>query len=179
MSRLLVIGCFFLSSILFASEQWQEPEGFRAVKWGASIMELQSILGITSTANPYGERIKTYIKARETLGPAEVRYDYGFLDDKFASVRINLASRDFDHIRSIFVTRYGEPHTRSEEKVQTRGGAVFMNEILRWKGPTIKIELRKFSGTVTEGSGTIAKNEFEDELVREMRKSRKDAAKNL
>jgi hypothetical protein len=39
--------------------------------------------------------------------------------------------------------------------VQTRGGARLTNDILRWNGKTVAIELRRYRASADEGSGGL------------------------
>src|SRR4029450_3513589 len=161
MKKLLLVVILFLALISHAAEPWQEPEDFRGFKWGVSIEELKSTLGSRiGTANLWGNRIKNYFSRRQMIGPAEVDFEYGFLDDRFSSVHIMFRSDDFPTLRAAFIERYGPPHSTREEKLQTAMGAQFLNEMLNWKGPTIFIELTKYANKVSQGRAIITKRDY-------------------
>jgi hypothetical protein len=184
MKILLLAGSLFLASLSYAAEPWQEPEDFRGLKFGASVEEMKAVFGnvlpVPAPAIVGTPRIKTFaLRGKEKIGAAEVTLGFGFLDDRFAQVYIMFKSADFSTIRGAFMTRYGEPHSVQSTNLKTTMGAEYTNEKLIWKGPTLEIELQKYSGKITDGMAQIMKHELKEEQFRAYRQKQKEGAKDL
>jgi hypothetical protein len=126
-----------------------------------------------------GNRIKSFYVGGQRIGDALVQLDLGFLDDRFSSVYIRFMSADFLVMRDAFITRYGPAQSTTEQTLKNRAGAEFVNTVLNWRGPTLFIQIQKYSGTVNNGRAFLSKHEFGHELMRTNKQKGKDAAKDL
>ena len=88
-------------------------------------------------------------------------------------------SADFLVMRDAFITRYGPAQSTTEQTLKNRAGAEFVNAVLNWRGPTLFIQIQKYSGTVNNQRAFLSKHEFGDELMRINKQKGKDAAKDL
>lgn len=154
---------FMLMSLLLATPAlaWDEPDSFRGVPWGASLLELQTVL------QRAGEDVdcKRYVPPfggfcmgfGVKIGPAVVNNMYLFSKDgKFESVRMSFQVVHYPSLRAIFEERYGPPTTTRQEEIQNRMGAKFTNEISTWTGERVVISLRRYGSKVTEGRAQIS-----------------------
>jgi hypothetical protein len=175
----LVIAAFLITTVpTNGDSSWQEPEDFRGLKWGASVEEMRKVFRTAAQYRDIGNRIKLFFDLQR-IGDRLVELDLGFLDDRFSHASISFKSDDFVVMRDAFITRYGPAHSTTEQTLQNRAGAEFVNPILTWKGPTLTIRIQKYAGTLTDGSADLGKHEFTDELVRIYKQKGKDAAKDL
>ena len=179
----LFIAAFLVTTVPTngADSSWQEPEDFRGLKWGASVGEMRKVFSTLNVDKPRdsGNRIKSFYVGGQRIGDALVQLYLGFLDDRFSSVNISFKSDDFLAMRVVFIVRYGQAHSTTEQTLQNRAGAEFVNPILTWKGPTLIIRIQKYTETLNNGRANLSKHEFEDELVRIFKQKGKDAAKDL
>jgi len=161
-----------------ADSSWQEPEDFRGLKWGASVEEMRKVFRTAAQYRDIGNRIKLFFDLQR-IGDRVVELDLGFLDDRFSHASISFKSDDFVVMRDAFITRYGPAHSTTEQTLQNRAGAEFVNSILTWTGPTLNIRIQKYApGRVDNGSALLSKHEYTDELVRIYKQKGKDAAKD-
>lgn len=180
----ILVGLFFALTIVgvsAAAESWQEPEDFRGLKWGASIPEMQQLYpkAMKLQRTFEGERIEGFSVFNQEIGSVKTSFVLGFLDNRFAFAEIAFKSPDFMTLREAFVTRYGPAHSTREEKLQSRMGAEFTNQVLSWRGRTLSIYIAKYSGKVTDGTARISKHDYAEELIRAYKQKGKDAAKGL
>jgi hypothetical protein len=93
--------------------------------------------------------------SRAIIGPTPTTIDYRFRDDRFVSAAITFQPAQFSGIAETFIQRYGPPTKRSQESVQTRGGVRLTNDVLRWNGKAVAIELRRYGASADEGSAGL------------------------
>ncbi|HHW1707561.1 hypothetical protein FA195_16610 [Pseudomonas aeruginosa] len=86
---------------------------------------------------------------------------------------------DFPRLTQIFITKYGQPTTRSTETVKTKGGAEFTNENLQWVGKKVEITLLKYDGDINTSSATLRTVASKDRAARDGGKKIQDAASKL
>jgi len=111
-------------------------------------------------------RLKMFYVGGQRIGDALVQLYIAFLDDRFSFVYIRFKSADFPVMRDAFIIRYGPAHSTT-------------NQSLNWKGPTLIIHIQNYSTTVNNGTASLIKHEFGDELRRMDKEKGKDAAKDL
>lgn len=137
---------------------FNEPDGFRGLKWGASVDDLvdsSSKRGDATVLCPPSGSLYAICSTEAVIGPAPASVDYRFRDGRFVSVAVRFQPAQFSGIAETFVQRYGPPTKRSQESVQTLGGARLTNDVLRWSGKAVAIELRRYGPSVDEGSAGL------------------------
>ena len=153
---------------------WNEPDGFRGLKWGASQQELQRQM---PKARCYGPICNNPLELTQ-VGPVHVVPTFYFSDGGLARVILEFSPSAYDALRSIFVERYGAPTSEQREPVKTGAGAEFVNEIAIWDGGIAAVRLEKYSGKITDGRATIRTAKDRDEEVakfrEQMRKGKDD-----
>ena len=143
----IAVALAFITMEARASDKWpQEPNGFKGVAFGASAADLQKVIHARCTGT----------KEIRSCFTREIQpfnwVDLVFRGDHLARVVAEIPSADFDSIRSLFIEKYGPPHTETHEPVQNLMGAQYDNVILRWMGDGINITLKRFGETLTEGA---------------------------
>src|SRR5580765_3771840 len=93
----LVIAAFLVTTVPTngADSSWQEPEGFRGLKWGASVDEIRKVFPTAQKTLDLSNRIKSFRVGSQRLGDAVAQIYLGCLDDRFSSVTIIFKSDDF------------------------------------------------------------------------------------
>lgn len=137
---------------------FNEPDGFRGVKWGASkdsLIDSATKRGDATALCPPTGLALTICSTEAMIGPVPAAVEYRFRDDRFVSVAIRFQPSQFSGIAETFVLRYGAPTKRSQEPLQTRGGARLTNDVLRWNGKAVVIELRRYAVSADEGSAGL------------------------
>ncbi len=56
----------------------------------------------------------------------------------------------------IFEDKYGKPASSEESKAAAQKVRPFTNELVRWTGPVLEIQLMKYSGRSTETDSSVA-----------------------
>lgn len=69
----------------------------------------------------------------------------GNLNGLLVKIQTNFNSGDFLQVKNIFIMKYGSPHKTEHEKLKTKGGAEFGNEVLTWVGDKIIIKIESLS----------------------------------
>jgi hypothetical protein len=125
-----------------------EPDGFRGVKWGATVDEAKAtILGLgCGTRTCFGEL---------DMAGQSVTAMLDFRDGGFYSVYLRFGSSRFEALKPLFVERYGAPTHRRSERVQANIGGKSENEILEWSGQKVYIRLQRYAGRLKGGSARI------------------------
>jgi hypothetical protein len=144
-----------LASPAFA---FNEPDGFRGLKWGATKDDLDAAAmkrGDATVLCPPSRPPHAICSTEVMIGPAPAMVDYRFRDERFVAVSVRFQPDQFSGVAETFILRYGPPTKRSQEPVQTRGGARLTNDILRWTGKAVVIELRRYAASADEGSAYL------------------------
>lgn len=146
-ARALALALLSLVVSVCIAWGWEEPAGFRDIPWGASPAQVkQKLPGLTCEKDCIG-----HLRIGDVRVIALIDFDTGGMD----LVSISFPSDSFYAIKVAFVERYGQPHAQRKETVQTKGGALYENEILEWNGTKVLISLKQYSGTVSESVGRI------------------------
>ena len=154
---------------------WNEPDGFRDLRWGAS----ESAVRAQPTWRYCEDVAKPLARTREFQDPArrdamrrlgERRCVHEFrvgeipvVADYYLSIARGLRgvvlqfdSDRFEAMKRVFLERYGAPTTAtSSESLESRIGKTFRNESLTWKGPTTSISLERYPFAIARASVAV------------------------
>lgn len=143
----LIIAVLLLASV-GDGDAFSEPDGFRGIKWGATVEEAKAtIVGLGCGA-------RTCFGDLDIAGQT-VTAMLDFRDGGLYSVYLRFGSSRFGDLKPVFVERYGEPTPRRSEMVQHNVGAKLENEILEWSGEKVYIRLQRYTGKLRGGSARI------------------------
>ena len=81
-------------------------------------------------------------------------------DGNFQGVLLFLRNADYTTVRSLFVSRYGNPSGRQVITKQAGMGARFASERIEWKGEKVIISIDQVGRTVDETMAVITTNAF-------------------
>lgn len=180
---LTILGMLILLAASAAA--WNEPDGFKGVRWGSGPEELRRVLlvpgceweirdegpdGIigyrmTGSCAVYGRRPEVYhigevpIEAPEPITtPGAVFYYHG---GRMGGVEFNFATGDYEKLREAFVAKYGSPTGRKARRYQNPFGARFSSQELEWIGGMVRILLQeRTSRKLTRGAAIFQTREF-------------------
>lgn len=96
-------------------------------------------------APPYGELFQ--IHGLPDLGFAYKLAVFAY-QGKAGSLMLETSSSNYNKLRELLITRYGQPSRRIANKVKTTVGATFDSEQLLWSGRAVEIVLDQLSGDV-------------------------------
>jgi hypothetical protein len=137
---------------------FNEPDGFRGLKWGETKDDLDAAAtkrGDATVLCPPSRPPHAICSTEAMIGPTPATVDYRFRDERFVAVSLRFQPDEFSGVAETFIQRYGSPTNRSQEPVQTRGGTRLTNDILRWTGKAVVIELRRYGASANEGSAYL------------------------
>jgi hypothetical protein len=190
------VKCFLLLLVLLLSTmasaaEWKEPDNFRGIKWGTSQEETITIVkrqlkdngNETSNINDFGNGTlyfeDTFGNPEKTRDFIPVSFSIYFLENRLVAAQIGFKPEDFNSIEVIFLNRYGRSTGAKNYEVRNAMGARFMNRQLDWVGKKIRIQLLKYSSSITSGVGFVGQQVWLDHRDRESRKAVQDASKGL
>jgi hypothetical protein len=142
---------FALFSIFFVAvsvSAFEEPSGFKEVKFGDSEAVVRSKLRIPSAADCHsmeksrrweGER---FCARGDKIGDVQVKATYVFRSDKLVHIALTFRPESFTAIKDAFLSRFGRPSKIETRPVRTRAGSD-QDEELTWAGGTMTIVLTK------------------------------------
>jgi hypothetical protein len=81
-------------------------------------------------------------------------------DGSFQGVLLFFRNTDYATVRSLFVSRYGNPSGRQVVIKQARIGARFASERTEWKGDNVTISIDQIGRTVNETTAVITTTTF-------------------
>jgi hypothetical protein len=150
---------------------FNEPDGFRGLKWGASKEELDK--AEAERGNSLGPHCLAMSDSHQqtciaggTIGDARVSIHYRFRDNKLVRVMFGFATSDFTVILGAFTERYGAPTKRREEPYQTRGGIRTTNQVLTWRGKSVEIEIMLYGESIDKGlADLVTRQEMDRDLI--------------
>ena len=125
-----------------------------------------------------GRRIQV-LNVPDYIGEASVDITFFYFDGGLDSVIVSFESKDFSTLEIAFRERFGQPHSERKPLIKTSIGAVYENHQLVWKGPTITVDLYKYSGKIGDGLASIGKLKAYKFLENSKREKAKAAAKDL
>lgn len=100
-------------------------------------------------------------------------------DRKVQHLYLSGNTRDFDKVKELFVTKYGEPTTSVVQEVKTKAGASFGNDVLAWKGPRVTITLSRYSDDINTFGASISNNDVVAQAAQKRASSTTEAASKL
>jgi hypothetical protein len=165
--------------VAFPALAFNEPDSFRGVPWGATLEETKAALDKAWEATSPGVRDiskpdclgNSYCWMRAVVGRVAGTAGFHFHEGKFVMGNLSFPSSRYVEIREIFVERYGQPTSTSEEVVKNKMGASFTNEYLRWRGEKVSITLRRYTDKLDTGRGTLVTKEEEERLAKQREKA--------
>jgi hypothetical protein len=107
--RLMLVGAVVAGGV--AGAQDLKPyEGFKGVRWGASVDEMLKVFTNAYEKNrDIGRpRERTYFVG-SNIGTAHIDLSLIFLDDKFECAQMSFNPNEFREIVDVFTERYGKP----------------------------------------------------------------------
>lgn len=130
--------------------------------------------GKSYTANYYS--IEGLPKIGLTYSP---RLGAMLLDRKIQSLYLTGNTRDFDKVKELFITKYGQPTASAVQQVKTKAGASFANDVLAWKGAHVTITLSRYADDINSFGAAISNNEVEAKAAGKQAGSNAEAASKL
>jgi hypothetical protein len=169
MTKMLALALTLAVTFASPALAFEEPDGFRGVKWGVSREELRVHL----------QRAGDTVKCEPTIGcrsplmigPSPVQASYLFTPgvDTFEVAYLSFAPVHYPALRAIFDERYGPPSNVQQNELQNRMGAKYTNETAIWAGPLVTISLSRYGSKLDQGRAWIG---LQSALDRENEKTR-------
>ena len=164
---------------------WNEPDGFRGLKWGSPAAELR---GLFPAVKEYtksrhvksflGDRMRMF-SVKDKIGDLPITIDFYYLDNRFDSANLRFNSESFLTLSTAFKEAYGPPHSETRSVVKSGLGVEYRKIEMFWSGPDVSIYLTKYSDKITEGSVSIGKKAGGDYLLQVQNQRASRAAKAL
>lgn len=176
----LVLGFHLLAP---DAEAFYEPDGFRGIRWGTSLVEAQKILKdlyskrvlvgdepSCNSAQASGRFPDSEVCVANTeIDSVRVRLYFEFHEDRFVSVTVLSTPTSYATLKRGFISRYGSP-TRTDKKQKIGPFSEYTSEELLWEGPTVQIKLSQHVGGPTYTVAVIA---LRSELARQEAEQKK------
>lgn len=157
------------SSVWWCSDR---PDGLGA-PWDADAAARPTVIPFRKCGSLKGGPFK------EIEGAPVVGESFIFKNDKFVLAKWTFTSDpNYGPVRSILVSKFGEPTTTTTGTVGNLLGAELQNQTDTWMGKNTIVQLVRFSATLTEGSVIFAARSYFDEIAEgndEMKKKAKEA----
>jgi hypothetical protein len=166
----------------------QEPDSFLGIKFGS---DASSIPACGPSTNTPPAEICFHQFATGEAGSLRGLPDLGMhagdgvsatislLDGKVAMFTVTVDHADYEKMRSMLLTRYGQPIKTGTGTVETIGGGQFNSEEMLWKGPHINLSSEERASQVDRSQFIVADRRLVDELARRFEDKNKDAAAKL
>lgn len=157
----VIWGCisFLLSTHLFAAAWPQEPKDFMGLRWNSSPQELDDHQKIVAAGRcvdkPEADDLRACPASIWLREEVRLELMFFYIKGKLAGVDISFSSKDYDFIKTAFLTRYNPPHKQKRMPVKTRMGDEYMNEELQWVGGGARVTLQKYDNQITNGKGHV------------------------
>jgi hypothetical protein len=178
-SVIVIIALFvglYVTSPIFG---FDEPKSFRGINWDSSPDDAKAIMKQTANVDfitDLGNGTLYFVEATEKGG---LRIYLYFLNQKFAAGSIVFDPANFKMMEGAFRQRYGPPSASREFWVQNAMRARFLNREISWLGKTTRAQLIKYTGTISDSTGTVGKIKWFDHLVKKEKRNTADTAKGL
>lgn len=185
----LVAGSAFAAKKPAEPPPWnQEPDSFMGVKLNGDIVyDLPECPRLSPGQEPTSLcRDKAYtadyyeIKGLPKLG---LSYFYSLntmlSDRRIEYLYLSGNTRDFDKVKALFISKYGQPSTSTVQAVKTQAGATFENDILIWKGRRVTISLNRYSDDINTFGASVSNNEVAASVAMKKAAKANEAASKL
>lgn len=102
-----------------------------------------------------------------------------FENGKLEMVVVTIRPGDYERVAASARERWGLPDNESEEAVQTRIGARYLNKTARWAREGGVLILRKYGKTIDEGSAILLDKAAADRRVDQFKAAPAEGAKDM
>lgn len=171
-----------------AALAFDEPDGFRGAKWGDSeaIVREKLTASLNTRLFPcwaHGDATK-WLADRScsvdtTVGAVPVTAYLDFRADKLVGFSLAFGPDGYDVMERAFLDRFGAPTSARDEPVKTKAGVEHMNRRLTWLGATVRVELVRYAGKVTQSSALYRLLTDDDVAMKLRREGVSKAAEDL
>jgi hypothetical protein len=186
---LLVTAFLFVGPMAIAA--WNEPDEFRGLKVGQNLKDQtrecppipldakERCWKLITPPNAHGEAAYT-LHNFGPIGDLSGGTMYARqLNDRLVWIAITMTHDGYSRLRDIVLQRYGRPTSESTEEVVTKAGVKWPNQISRWLGSRVNIELRERSVRMDQTSLTAYTVEFTEHKQRMRSEERKKGGGDL
>jgi hypothetical protein len=122
----------------------QEPKSFRGVNFGMTHDEAMSKESWVSNDCPKLIAEK-FCSTNHMIGSISVTSNL-FFEPKLTSILVEFAPESFELMKTIFIEKYGSPHSDRYEVKKTGGSGELQDEVLMWRGSVVFVRLEKYAG---------------------------------
>ena len=190
------IVSLMMGLVIAGTTQAQGPEiTFKSLPFGASQADYLAAFPdhICSSAKICAyERIRACVK--KTAGPVEgavcnarntwagldmLKTMASFDDGKLELVNVAFRPNDYDKVLAAAGERWGPPDDETEENIQTRMGARYVNKLARWTRGGATLLLRKYARTIDEGSAILISKGAADRRLEALKAAPVQGAKDM
>jgi hypothetical protein len=157
----------------------QEPTAYKKISLGLPYADMEGRILLTG-CQPSAREHEAGRRACDGEGfqsnGVAVADVFVFYDDVFVGVSMSFASEDYERLRDVFETKYGEPTRLETTRVSTPSGARFDNETLNWDGRKASVSLERYGDSLAKGSASILLNSYVEAREKERQERlKKDA----
>ena len=157
----------------------KEPSAYRGVAFGTPYADFPGRLLLTgchpsTTDHEPGQR--TCESNGFQANGVAVEDVLFFQNDLFVGVSMSFESDDYEKLREVFVTKFGEPTHLETTRLSSRSGARFDNETMGWDGRKVAVSIERYGETLEKGSATMFLNSYLEQQEKERQERlKKDA----
>jgi hypothetical protein len=170
---------------------WNEPDEFRGLKLGQNVRD--QARECPRSPSDTKERCWTLVVPPDAEGSAlyELR-NFGPIGDlsggamaakqwhdRLIRIEVTMSHDGYLRLRDIALERYGRPTSEVTEEVVTKAGVKWPNQISRWQGSRVSIELEERSSRVDRTTLSAYTAEFPEHEQRKFREEPKKGGRDL
>jgi hypothetical protein len=186
---LLVTAFLFMGPMSIAA--WNEPEEFRGLRLGQNLRDQArecppSLLEakercwkLVAPPDAYGSTVYTL----HNFGPiGDLSGGTMFANqwnDRLIWIAVKMTHDGYSRLRDIVLQRYGRPTSEYTEEVVTKAGVRWPNQISRWQGSRVSIELHERSSRVDQTTLSAYTAELLEYEQRKRSEERKKGGRDL
>jgi hypothetical protein len=180
--KLFLIALIFGLPAFGQDPAWpKEPDAFVGVPFNSTEAAAKTKVrfGICLPVTPQERSCSlSFVLVDDAIGPLTLSLFFTFSGDQLVYISGNFPSSDYARVKEIFTEKYGKPLETVPETVQTKTGAKYENETLRWNGKTVNISLARYDDSIDTGSLRVyLKTWMQDKMRRDAEAKKQGASK--
>jgi hypothetical protein len=137
----------------------------------------------------FGDKQCTYMKLGPYRFPESKFRTFGgatieaiimnYYDDTLKKIFVSVKPDGFYKVVSALREKYGPPYEEKKETIQTKMGALYENEIIRWRQGASTLKAEKYFGNVSTSAIMYEMDDYSTEGKRRMQERSKQGASDL
>jgi hypothetical protein len=147
-----MVSAVLAAPVLADPLRWEkEPDGFRGVKFGATMDELRATHPSTTCYRQNDVCSSTWM-----IGSVRVKGNWRFRGGALDRIELRFHPRDYEELSGILTERYGAPMFTESSVITNALGGRFDQEELTWIGEAVALHIERYSGSIESGEVRFA-----------------------